>query len=167
MVPVEDKSPPHNLKLDLNLDQTDNAATASSLSPSAKILNFERQQHIRSALHSPPKPKLEAAQRPKTLVKPKETADMDTQLAETSGSILASSSVSGASSDEGRKVKMSKIGTTKTAALKRYDSHVNWPGHTFHSRFHIRTDLYVTPRDPIDLQFKPRSAFECHAHVRQ
>lgn len=122
MVPVEEKSTPHNLKLDLNVDQNDNAsavAASSSLSPS--ILNFERHQQLSSALKSPPKPKSEAAQRPKTLVKPKQTLDMDTHLAENTGgsSILASSSVSGGSSDEGKKVKMSKIGTTKTAALKR------------------------------------------------
>ena len=132
MVPVEDKSPPHNLKLDLNLDQSENAnrnvnnvgvAASSSLSPSAKILNFERQQHFNSALKSPPKPKTEAAQRPKTLVKPKQSLslNMDTtaNTTENTGSILASGSVSGGSSDEGKKVKMSKIGTQKNAALKR------------------------------------------------
>lgn len=132
MVPVEDKSPPHNLKLDLNLDQSENAnqnvnnvgvAASSSLSPSAKILNFERQQHFNSALKSPPKPKTETAQRPKTLVKPKQSLslNMDTtaNTTENTGSILASGSVSGGSSDEGKKVKMSKIGTQKNAALKR------------------------------------------------
>lgn len=126
MVPVEEKSTPHSLKLDLNLDQAENAnqnannvAASSSLSPSAKILNFERQQHFNSTLTSPPKPKSEAAQRPKTLVKPKLTLDMDTNLAENSVSILATSSVSGGSSDEGKKVKMTKIGTTKNANLKR------------------------------------------------
>lgn len=128
MVPVEDKSPPHNLKLQLNLEQSANAnrnannvAASSSLSPSANIINFERQQHFNSALKSPPKPKTEAAQRPKTLVKPKQTPsnNMDINQAENSGSILAASSVSGGSSDEGKKVKMSKIGTTKSAALKR------------------------------------------------
>ncbi|XP_055304114.1 uncharacterized protein LOC129569363 [Sitodiplosis mosellana] len=133
MVPVEDKSPPHNLKLDLNLDQSENAnrnannvgaaAASSSLSPSAKILNFERQQHFNSALKSPPKPKTEAAQRPKTLVKPKQSLslNMDTtaNATENTGSILASGSVSGGSSDEGKKVKMGKIGTQKNAALKR------------------------------------------------
>lgn len=131
MVPVEDKSPPHNLKLELNLEQTENsnqnannAAASSSLSPSAKILNFERhQQPFHSALKSPPKPtKIDKPiQRPKTLVKPtKQTNDMDTNLtAENTGSILASGSVSGGSSDEGKKIKMTKIGTTKNAALKR------------------------------------------------
>lgn len=127
MVPVEDKSPPHNLKLQLNLDQSGNAnrnannvVASSSLSPSAKIINFERQQHFNSALKSPPKPKTEAAQRPKTLVKPKQTLNnMDTNQAESTGSILAPSSVSGGSSDEGKKVKMTKIGTTKNVALKR------------------------------------------------
>lgn len=123
MVPVEEKTSPHNLKLDLNLEQAENAnnvAASSSLSPSAKIINFERQQHFSTALKSPPKPKSETAQRPKTLVKPKQTLDMDTNLAENANSILATSSVSGGSSDEGgKKVKMSKIGTSKTAALKR------------------------------------------------
>lgn len=137
MVPVEDKSPPHNLKLELNLEQTENrtqngnsavAATSSSLSsPSAKILNFERhQQTFHSALKSPPKPKTELPiQRPKTLVKPAAkhtTHNMETNLTvENTGSILASGggSVSGGSSDEGKKVKMTKIGTTKNAALKR------------------------------------------------
>lgn len=136
MVPVEDKSPPHNLTLDLNLEQTKNAnrngnnvAASSSLSPSAKIINFERQQqHFTSALKSPPKPKTEAAQRPKTLVKPKQNLDMDNintaiattaTTAENTGSILATSSISGGSSDEGKKIKMSKIGTTKSVALKR------------------------------------------------
>lgn len=136
MVPVEDKSPPHNLKLELNLEQTENgnqngtnAITSSSLSsPSAKILNFERhQQSFHSALKSPPKSyatETIAIQRPKTLIKPttKHTQhDMDTHLtAEHTGSILASGgSVSGGSSDEGKKVKMTKIGTTKNAALKR------------------------------------------------
>lgn len=132
MVPVEDKSPPHNLKLDLNLDQSENAnrnannvaVASSSLSPSAKILNFERQQHFNSALKSPPKPKTEAPQRPKTLVKPKTNLNMDTtataaNATENTGSILATGSVSGGSSDEGKKVKMSKIGTQKNAALKR------------------------------------------------
>lgn len=134
MVPVEDKSPPHNLKLDLNLDQSENAnrnanniAASSSLSPSAKILNFERQQHFNSALKSPPKPKTEAAQRPKTLVKPKQNLNLNMETTagavnstENTGSILATGSVSGGSSDEGKKVvKMSKIGTQKNAALKR------------------------------------------------
>lgn len=123
MVPVEEKTSPHNLKLDLNLEQAENAnnvAASSSLSPSAKIINFERQHHFSTALKSPPKPKPETAQRPKTLVKPKQTLDMDTNLAENANSILATSSVSGGSSDEGgKKVKMSKIGTSKTAALKR------------------------------------------------
>lgn len=139
MVPVEDKSPPHNLKLDLNLEQNENAnrngnnvasaVASTSLSPSAKILNFERQHNFNSALKSPPKPKTQIAQRPKTLVKPK-TLDMDANLqAENtggggigggSGSILATSSVSGGSSDEGgKKVKMSRIGNTKNAPLKR------------------------------------------------
>lgn len=139
MVPVEDKSPPHNLKLDLNLDQSGNAnrnannvaavgVASSSLSPSAKIINFERQQHFNSALKSPPKPKTEAAQRPKTLVKPKPNLNMETttttaattsSATENTGSILATGSISGGSSDEGKKVKMSKIGTQKNAALKR------------------------------------------------
>lgn len=127
MVPVEDKSPPHNLKLELNLDQAENAnqngnnvTASSSLSPSTKIINFERQQHFSSALKSPPKPKSQAAQRPKTLVKPKHSLDMDTNATETTGSsILATSSVSGGSSDDGKKVKMGKIGATKNAALKR------------------------------------------------
>lgn len=145
MVPVEDKSPPHNLKLELNLEQSENsnqngnnaaaaAVASSSLSPSAKILNFERQhqQPFHSALKSPPKPTKTITdipphppQRPKTLVKPKaakQTNDMDTNLtAENSGgSILATGSASGGSSDEGgKKVKMTKIGTTKNAALKR------------------------------------------------
>ncbi|XP_031627522.1 uncharacterized protein LOC116343545 [Contarinia nasturtii] len=132
MVPVEDKSPPHNLKLELNLDQSENAnqngnnnvAASSSLSPSAKILNFERQHHFTSALKSPPKPKTEAAaQRPKTLAKPKQQIhNMDTTNgpAESTSSILATASVSGdPSTDDGKKVKMAKIGTTKTAALKR------------------------------------------------
>lgn len=144
MVPVEDKSPPHNLKLELNLEQTENsnqnannagaAVASSSLSPSAKILNFERQHHqqsFHSALKSPPKPTKTITsipppvpiQRPKTLVKQLQN-DMDTNLtAENSGSILATaggSSVSGGSSDEGgKKIKMTKIGTTKNAALKR------------------------------------------------
>lgn len=146
MVPVEDKSPPHNLKLELNLQQTENSnqngnnaaasvvVASSSLSPSAKILNFERQhqQPFHSALKSPPKPTKTITdtppippQRPKTLAKlkttTKQTNDMDTNLtAENSGSILATGSISGGSSDEGgKKVKMTKIGTTKNAALKR------------------------------------------------
>lgn len=135
MVPVEDKSPPHNLKLDLNLEQNENAnrngqnagnaVASTSLSPSARILNFERQHNFTSALKSPPKPNTnQIAQRPKTLVKPK-TLEMDAHLAENtggggSGSILATSSVSGGSSDEGgKKVKMTKIGNTKNAPLKR------------------------------------------------
>lgn len=137
MVPVEDKSPPHNLKLDLNLEQNENAnrngqnnvgnsvVASTSLSPSARIINFERQHNFTSALKSPPKPKAEAAQRPKTLVKPK-TLDMDANLTENtsgaggSGSILATSSVSGGSSDEGgKKVKMTRIGNSKNAPLKR------------------------------------------------
>lgn len=132
MVPVEDKSPPHNLKLELNLNQTKNAnrnennnVASTSLSPSAKIINFERQQPFNSALKSPPKPKINsvakvAAQRPKTLVKPKPNLSMDgTNGTECTGSILATGSISGGSSDEGKKVKMTKIGTTKTVALKR------------------------------------------------
>lgn len=132
MVPVEDKSPPHNLKLELNLNQTENSnqnvAAASSLSPSAKILNFERQQHFNSS--SPPKPKSDLiAQRPKTLIKPNQLFDMDTNLTDNTGktveggsssggSILATSSIGG-SSDDGKKVKMTKIGNTKQTALKR------------------------------------------------
>lgn len=144
MVPVEDKSPPHNLKLELNLNQADNAnkngnvAASSSLSPSAKILNFERQQNfnqanIGTASGIPPKIKTETAQRPKTLIKPiqQQQNDMDINLPEhtgkaiegaggssSGGSILATSSTGG-SSDDGKKVKMTKIGNTKNVALKR------------------------------------------------
>lgn len=146
MVPVEDKSPPHNLKLELNLNQDDNAnknenvAASSSLSPSAKILNFERQQNFNQAnigttSGSPPKLKTETAQRPKTLIKPiqqqqQQQHEMDIYLTEhtgkaiegggssSGGSILATSSIGG-SSDDGKKVKMTKIGNTKTVALKR------------------------------------------------
>lgn len=145
MVPVEDKSPPHNLKLELNLHQADNAnkngnvAASSSLSPSAKILNFERQQNFnqtnigQSTSGSPPKIKTETAQRPKTLIKPiqQQQHDMDINLLDhagkaieggggssSGGSILACSSIGG-SSDDGKKVKMTKIGHTKSVALKR------------------------------------------------
>lgn len=145
MVPVEDKSPPHNLKLELNLNQDDNAnkngnvAASSSLSPSAKILNFERQQNfnqtnIGNTSDSPPKIKTETAQRPKTLIKPihqqQQQQNMDIYSTEhtgkaiegggssSGGSILATSSIGG-SSDDGKKIKMTKIGTTKNVALKR------------------------------------------------
>lgn len=140
MVPVEDKSPPHNLKLELNLDQSENANqnnVAASSSPSAKIINFERQQHFNhnsSSLKSPPKPKIEQiiAQRPKTLVKPNNDMDDAHLITESTGnngidggcssanaSILATSSIGGGSSDDGKKIKMTKIGNTKNAALKR------------------------------------------------
>lgn len=138
MVPVEDKSPPHNLKLELSLDQSENANqnnVATSTSPSAKIINFERQQHFNhhlNSLKSPPKPKIEQiiAQRPKTLVKPNNDMDAAHLTTESTGntidggcssgnaSILATSSI-GVSSDDGKKIKMTKIGNTKNAALKR------------------------------------------------
>lgn len=138
MVPVDDKSPPHNLKLELNLNRADDVnqngdiAASTSLSPTAKILNFERQKHFNnsnSVLKSPPKPKTESAQRPKTLIKPNQQFEMDTNLAvntgkavdggsSSGGSILATGSIAG-SSEDGKKVKMTKIGHTKNAALKR------------------------------------------------
>lgn len=142
MVPVEDKSPPHNLKLDLNLHQSDNvnrsdsaAAAPTTTSPTARILNFERQPYtqtiIKSAVKSEPK---RQTPRPKTLVS--RISEMDASAsgggggggasdadagtldgANSVGSILANSSA--ASSDDGKKFKITKIGTTKSAALKR------------------------------------------------
>lgn len=133
MVPVEDKSPPHNLKLDLNLHQSDNvnrsdsaAAAATTTSPTARILNFERQPYtqtiIKSAVKSEP---TRQTPRPKTLVSRISEMDASASDAEAGtldaansvGSILANSSA--ASSDDGKKFKITKIGTTKSAALKR------------------------------------------------
>lgn len=151
-IPVEDKSSPHNLNLELNLDKTQSSnqnglvsssvasASSSHLSPSSQIINFERQIKT-TILKSPPSQQQKSdksitttAQRPKSLVKPNnnqtQLTSMEINLTEctgkidggggssSGGSILATSSV-GASSDEGKKVKMSKIGNTKNAALKR------------------------------------------------
>lgn len=128
MVPVEDKSPPHNLKLELNLNQATNqngnVAATTSLSPTAKILNFERQQHFSSS--STDKPKTEQAQRPKTLIKPNQlemdltdNTGKEAGGSSSGGSILATSSIGGSSDDGPKKIKMTKIGNTKNAALKR------------------------------------------------
>lgn len=128
MVPVEDKSPPHNLKLELNLDQSDNVnqndSAAATTSPTAKIINFERQHYTQTIKSAVKTEHIRQTQRPKTLVN--RVNDMDANGmgdgslgdgANCVGSILANSSAT--SSDEGKKLKIGKIGNTKNAALKR------------------------------------------------
>lgn len=131
MVPVEDKSPPHNLKLDLNLvhsdtvNQNDNAAVATT-SPSAKIINFERQHYTQPIKSAVKAEHTRQTQRPKTLVN--RVNDMDANVTgdggfgdganSVAGSILANSSAA-SSDDGGKKLKIGKIGNTKNVALKR------------------------------------------------
>lgn len=144
MLPIEDKSPPNNLQLNLNGDtNSPNAMTTSTVtikttaknsnnnnnndSSQTKIIHFEQMSVVKQQSME--------IQRPTVLVKPKHqqpshlSLDGGNILADggsgatgnmASGSILSSSSGAGGSStDDSKKVKMTKIGNTKSAALKR------------------------------------------------
>lgn len=130
MLPVENKSPPNNLKLNLNGDSNGtNTMTSSSITittsstskndDKSKIINFEQTSVPKHATD---------VQRPTFLVKPKHQQQPQISLDNSntvdssagtmaSGSILSSSGAG--STEDSKKVKMTKIGNTKSAALKR------------------------------------------------
>lgn len=129
MLPVEDKNhAQHNLKLELNIENVASNPSASpagqngattTVTKTARIIHFDQREesHATSVL------KASEIQRPKSLVKPRggqQVAAME-PLADGGGggSILISGSSAAGPSDEGKKVKMSKIGNNKNAALKR------------------------------------------------
>lgn len=138
MLPVEEKThTTHNLKLNLNnINNVDvnnhpssnNAGQNGVSTTSTKIIHFEQQQTTSVLKNST------EIQRPKSLVKSnnsnnsidrqestKQFINMETVNEDGSGggssSILSTST--GATSDDGKKVKLTKIGTNKNAALKR------------------------------------------------
>lgn len=131
MLPVEDKNhAQHNLKLELNIENVDLNPSASpagqngatkTVTKTARIIHFDQREES----HATTVLKASDIQRPKSLVKPsvsQQVSVMESSLNDggsgNSGILISGSSTAGPS-DEGKKVKMSKIGNNKNAALKR------------------------------------------------
>lgn len=144
MLPVDDKSPPHNLNLTLNLqnngvnaiDTTRNVNESMATNSKTQTVHFERSSALRSAAAQVnggggarrtgnSDGTTSEIQRPKSLVKPNQSIDMDAGASDSaggssSGSILLTA---GNVNDDSKKGKMTKIGgNTKNTALKRFVS---------------------------------------------
>lgn len=135
MLPVEDKNhAQRNLKLELNINENNvnlnpsnssiNGQNNSATSTTKQIIHFDQKVTVL---------KKSELQRPKTLVKEinsQQQSSMET-INSTATEATATNSSSGAGSilvtgpstvgatDDGKKIKMTKIGNTKNAALKR------------------------------------------------
>lgn len=121
MLPVEDKSPANSLKLNLNGDSNGTStmtttsitiATGTSKNDDKpKIINFEQTSALKHSTD---------VQRPTVLLKPKQQPQTNLE-SNSNSSTMASGSIlsSSGSAEDSKKVKMTKIGNTKSAALKR------------------------------------------------